>query len=107
MNDTHGLFIRNSIVNIIGIASRIASKTTTAGGTVCGIEDKRVTDGGDHYPIGDVGHARNALSRVMQFDKPKWWDGTVTELREAVQNRVKRKYGDEVEVTKKTRKTPK
>lgn len=70
-------------------------------------DHRNVKDGKDHYPINSEDQARNALSRAMQHDRiPKWFDGTLEELRNSIQRAVKKKYPD-IEVTQRTRRKPK
>ena len=51
----------------------------------------RVKDNKDHYPIPDLAHGSNALSRCQQ-DIGSWFDGTAEELRAAVHRAVYRKF---------------
>ena len=47
----------------------------------------------DRFPINDIDQARNALSRVMQYDKaPEWYGGSLKSLQEAVRRKVHSKY---------------
>ena len=53
----------------------------------------RAKDHKDHYPVGNINQARNALARVMQYSKcPPWWKGTLKSLQEAVSRKVHSKY---------------
>ena len=50
-------------------------------------------DDKDHFPINDVGQARNALARASQYDKvPDWYNGSLQSLVSKVQSSVKSKY---------------
>jgi hypothetical protein len=54
---------------------------------------ERAKDKKDHFPLGSLNQARNALARVMQYDKvPPWYKGSLKSLQEAVRRAVKRKY---------------
>ena len=56
-------------------------------------EDDKVKDNKDHFPINDIDHARNALSRAGQYERaPKWFDGTLTELKDKIESVVKNEY---------------
>ncbi len=53
----------------------------------------KVKDNKDHFPINDVNQARNALSRVAQFNTvPKWWAGSLNQLQAAVRDAVKHNF---------------
>jgi len=53
----------------------------------------KVTDNKDHFPLEDESQARNALAQVAKYTSaPKWWSGTVEEVKSAVRRRVKSKY---------------
>jgi len=46
-----------------------------------------------HFPIPDLAHARNALSRVEQYDSvPSWFNGTLEELKASVKAKVYKRY---------------
>lgn len=63
----------------------------------------KVNDGKDHYPIPDKSHGRAALQRLSQFkdSKPTWWNGSISELRNAIIRAVKSKFpGMEIEEEK-------
>mgnify|MGYP001201323724 CR=1 FL=1 len=46
-----------------------------------------------HFPIPDLAHARNALSRVEQYDSvPDWFNGSLEDLKAKVKAKVYRKY---------------
>jgi len=63
------------------------------GDVVFAAEDDKVKDDKDHFPINDKGQARNALSRVNQYDKvPTWFNGTLKEVKEMVVKAVEDKY---------------
>ena len=57
-------------------------------------EDADVTDNKDHFPLGTVGQARNALARVNQYTElPTWWTGkSLKSLKKRVVNAVKKAY---------------
>jgi len=62
---------------------------------------KDVTDDKDHFPINSENQARNALSQANKYKKsPKWYKGSLEQLKKKVASAVKRKY-KEIEVTKK------
>lgn len=53
----------------------------------------KVLDGKDHFPINDIGRARNALARVNQYSEaPAWYKGSLEDLKKTVVNAVKRAY---------------
>ena len=61
-------------------------------GTVC-VPAERAKDKKDHFPINDVAQARNALARVIQYDKvPDWYNGNLKGLQKLVQRKVHQKY---------------
>jgi len=63
-------------------------------------EDSKVKDNKDHFPINDKGQGRNALARVNQYDSvPKWYDGTLEEVKKKVVNAVEKKFSS-IEVDK-------
>lgn len=64
---------------------------------------ERAKDKKDHFPLGSEDQARNALARVMQYNKvPPWYNGSLQGLQEAVRRKVKSKYpGIEVSEPKK------
>lgn len=56
-------------------------------------EDSKVKDNKDHFPINDKKQGRNALARVNQYDSvPKWYDGTLEEVKDKVAKAVKKKF---------------
>jgi len=56
-------------------------------------DSSKVKDNGDHFPINNVGQARNALQRVNQYTStPKWYDGSLSELVDAVVSAVNSKF---------------
>ena len=56
-------------------------------------EDSKVKDNKDHYPINDKKQGRNALARVNQYESvPKWYDGTLEEVKDAVHKAVHKKF---------------
>lgn len=69
------------------------------GAVVFPANSKKVKDNKDHFPINDANQARNALSRVSQYNSvPPWYSGSLEELKMAVRSAVKRKYKN-IEVT--------
>ena len=53
----------------------------------------KVKDNKDHFPINDLGQARNALARVAQYDKsPAWYKGSLIELKNKIKSAVKSAY---------------
>lgn len=61
-------------------------------GTVC-VPASSAKDKKDHFPINDEDQARNALSRVAQYDKvPSWYSGSLKSLQELVSRKVHSKY---------------
>jgi hypothetical protein len=76
------------------------AKVRNRGNVVFPANSKKVKDNKDHFPINDADQARNALSRVAQYDTvPPWYDGTLSELQAAVRNAVSRKFKG-IQVTK-------
>lgn len=54
-----------------------------------------VLDNKDHYPINTEARARNALQRMMQHkESPKWYKGTLKQLRQKIISAVKKAYPD-------------
>jgi len=52
-----------------------------------------VKDNKDHFPLGTVAQARNALARANQYSSvPKWYNGTLKSLKSAVASAVKKAY---------------
>lgn len=63
-------------------------------------KDPKVKDHKDHFPLGDVDQARNALARANQYkSSPSWYDGSVKELRKKVADAVKKEFPS-IDVTK-------
>ena len=61
--------------------------------------NSKVNDNKDHFPIGTIEQARNAIARVNQYNTvPTWYNGTLTELKNKVINKVKRDYPS-IEIT--------
>lgn len=61
-------------------------------GTVC-VPASSAKDHKDHFPINNIDQARNALSRVAQYDKvPPWYNGSLKGLQELVSRKVHSKY---------------
>jgi hypothetical protein len=56
-------------------------------------KSKLVKDNKDHFPLGTVAQARNALARSGAFTSaPKWFDGSLSEFKAKVKATVKREY---------------
>jgi hypothetical protein len=56
-------------------------------------ESPKVKDDKDHFPIGDIGHARNALSRMSQYKTvPTWYKGSLSALKNAIKRAVKKAF---------------
>jgi len=69
------------------------AKVRNRGDVVFSSTHSKVTDNKDHFPINDANQARNALSRVAQYNAaPKWWSGSLKQLQSAVRNAVQRKF---------------
>lgn len=52
------------------------------------VKDKKM-----HYPLSNIGQARNALARSHQYSKvPPWYKGSLEELQAAVRRAVKKHY---------------
>lgn len=63
------------------------------GDVVFPAESSKVKDNKDHFPINSLAQARNALARAGQYDRsPKWFDGTLTELKKKIRSAVHAKY---------------
>jgi hypothetical protein len=53
----------------------------------------KVLDQKDHFPDNSVTQARNAIACVNQYSRvPKWYDGTLTELKEKVIKKIHKLY---------------
>lgn len=53
----------------------------------------KIKDDSEHFPINNVNQARNALQRANQYSKePKWYDGTLSELINAIVSAVHNKF---------------
>jgi len=60
-----------------------------------------VKDDKDHFPLGSESQARNALAQANKYKRvPRWFTGTLKELKAKVANAVKREYPS-IEVTDK------
>jgi len=69
------------------------AKVRHRGHCVCPAEDSKVNDDKDHFPINDKKQGRNALARVQQYDRsPKWFDGSLDELKGKVYKAVEDKF---------------
>ena len=78
-----------------------AVKKRSRGKVVFPADSPKVKDDGDHFPINDVGQARNALSRAGQYSAaPAWYSGDLSSLKNAVRRAVKSAYPS-IEVTEK------
>lgn len=61
----------------------------------------KVKDDKDHFPLGNENQARNALAQANKYKrKPKWYTGSLKELKAAVASAVKKEYPS-IEVTEK------
>jgi hypothetical protein len=83
------------INEVHAIAQSLDAKTKTKdkGTAVFPATSKRVRDNKDHFPINDINQARNALSRVAQFNaSPSWYTGSLEELQSTVYNTVSKKF---------------
>jgi hypothetical protein len=61
-------------------------------GTAC-VPAERAKDKKDHFPINDIGQARNALARVHQYSSvPSWYNGSLKGLQSLVSGKVHAKY---------------
>lgn len=77
------------------------AKVRSRGDCVFPAESNAVKDDKDHFPINDEGQARNALSRVNQYDSaPAWYSGDLSTMKKKVASAVRKKYPS-IEVTKK------
>jgi hypothetical protein len=48
---------------------------------------------GNHFPIGDERHGRSALQEMGKYTvTPKWWKGSLSELKNAISRAVHSKY---------------
>ena len=69
------------------------SKAQHRGDAVFQSTDKKVNDDKDHFPINSASQARNALARAGQYSSsPKWYDGSLEELKASIERAVKKKY---------------
>lgn len=69
------------------------AKVRNRGKVVFPAGSKKVKDKKDHFPINNIGQARNALARVAQYSSvPSWYSGSLSELQAAVRSAVKRAY---------------
>ncbi len=83
------------LASIIGKKKKKIPKSKKRGKCVFPHNSSKVKDSKDHFPINSESQARNALSRVNQYDEsPPWYDGSLTELVKAVAREVKSKYPD-------------
>jgi hypothetical protein len=79
------------------------AKSRTRPNPVFDSTSSKVKDNKDHFPLGNVAQARNALARVNQYDKvPDWYDGSLNELKDAVVRAVKKEYPS-IEVSHKSK----
>lgn len=64
----------------------------------------KVKDKKEHFPLGTMAQARNALARANQFKEvPPWFKGTLKELVNAVVKAVKKHYPS-IDVSEKSKK---
>jgi hypothetical protein len=84
---------KGSPMSVLEFIQKQAEINKTAKGTLCGKPHAKVKSG-DHYPISDESHGRNALARVNQdaSKNPSWWSGSESELINAVTRAVHGKY---------------
>jgi len=69
------------------------AKVRQRGDVVFPSNSPKVKDNKDHFPINDIGQARNALARAGQYDKvPPWYNGTLEGLKEAIRRAVRKKF---------------
>ena len=70
------------------------AKVRNRGDVIFPAESKSVKDDADHFPINNMGQARNALSRAGQTDgkAPSWYDGDYKSFRRKVRTDVHKKY---------------
>jgi len=87
--------------NLIALPEiREASKAQHRPNPVFDANHPKVNDDKDHFPLGDANQARNALARANQYGSaPKWWNGTLEELKNAVARKVKKEFPS-IEVSK-------
>lgn len=72
---------------------KAGAKVRNRGKCVFPADSPKVKDDKDHFPIGDIGHARNALSRSAQYSfVPSWYKGSLTSLKNAVKKAVKKAF---------------
>lgn len=58
-------------------------------------KSSKITDDKDHFPLGSIAQARNALARAGAFTKPpKWYKGSLSSFKSAVKKAVKKAYPD-------------
>lgn len=80
------------------------AKVRNRGTVVFPAESSKVKDDKDHFPINDADQARNALARANQFSSvPKWYNGSLQELVNAVARKVHSKYPS-IKVTEEAKK---
>ena len=78
------------------------AKLRNRGDVIFSAGSKMVKDDADHFPINDIGQARNALARASQYTEvPGWYAGSLEKLVKKVQRKVSSKY-PEIEVTEKS-----
>lgn len=69
------------------------AKVRNRGNVVFPAGSSKVKDNKDHFPINNIGQARNALARMNQYDAvPPWYSGTLEELKNAIRRKIKSKY---------------
>jgi hypothetical protein len=91
--DKSGLYSYADIIDDLIIHLASANESRNRANPAIPSAHPKVTDNRDHFPLGSLTQARNALARVNQFKKrPEWWDGTLQELVNIVVKSVKRKY---------------
>lgn len=79
--------------NIIIESKKLTYKEKQASPCVFPKSHPKVKDNKDHYPILDLAHGANALARSQQYSSsPPWFDGSLSELKNAVRRAVYKKF---------------
>src|SRR5271165_416586 len=82
------------------------AKVRNRGKCVFPANSSKVNDDKDHYPLPDEAHGRSALSYAGKQKSAPWYNGTVEEMRSAVQRAVHKAFpGIGKEDKKKTKKS--
>lgn len=102
--DSAELFAEADIIDALLVKEAAKVKARNRQSPVFDSTHPKVKDNKDHFPLGNISQARNALARANQFTKkPDWWKGTLQELVNAVARAVKKKY-PAIEISKSSRK---